>query len=160
MVVVALVVDVLVEVELELVVVEAGVVVVELPLGLVVVEEDEGAVVVVVEELELVPGVVVVVVVVDAGTWFETGTTPQGPLVPERCCTANGFLGWPALVEPRPMTATKAKAAAPPRTRDPTATGRMAATKRSRLVSLRRRRSSSGVSWVRWAKNEVSGAAA
>lgn len=118
------VVDVLVEVELEVVVVEDGVVVVELPLGLVV-EEDKGAVVVVVEELELVAGVVVVV---DAGTWLETGTTPQGPLVPERCGTANGFEGCPAWVVPRLMTATKAQAAAPPRTREPTATGRMAAT--------------------------------
>jgi hypothetical protein len=156
-VVVVVVVDVLVEVELELVVVEDGVVVVELPLGLVVVEEDEGAVVVVVEEFELVPGVVVVV---DAGTWFETGTTPQGPVVPERCGTANGFEGCPALVVPRLMTATNTTAATPPSTSEPTATGRMAAISRSRLVSLRRRRSSSGLSWVRWASHEVRGAAA
>jgi hypothetical protein len=142
----------------ELVVVEDGEeVVVEVPLEPVV---EDVEVVVVVDDVELPEVVVVVDVGGDAGTWVETGTTPHGPFDPERCCTEKGFEGCPALVEPKPMIATKMHVAAPPRTSDPTATGRIAATSRSRAVSLRRRRSRSGVRCVRWANHEVSGAAA
>jgi hypothetical protein len=55
---------------------------------------------------------------------FETGATPQGPVLPERWGTANGLVGLPACVVPRVSTARKNPAAAAPSTSVPTASGR------------------------------------
>jgi hypothetical protein len=147
----------LLDVVVVVVVVEVGtvVVVVELELELVVLP---ATVVDVLVEVELdvaepwLPTVVVVVVELDAecllATCFVTGT-PQGPLEPERCGRANGLLGCPGFTAPRPTTTMAAHAAAVPRTADPIATGRSAATRRSRACSLRLRCSSAGDNWVR-----------
>jgi hypothetical protein len=140
------------------------VVVVELEVDVVVVVVEADPVVVeVVESLGLLVvdvtvGLVVEVLVVDGV--LDTGTTPHGPTVPVRCGTAKGFVGLPGWVAPNPKTRSRTAATALPVRTEPTAAGLRTATRRSRADSLWRRRSSSGVSCVRWASQLVYGAVA
>jgi hypothetical protein len=122
----------------------------------------EGAVVEVVEPgvvvlLVVFPVVVVVVVDEDDG-WL---TSPKGPLSPGAGAgVLKGLLGRPGWLTPSASTMAKAAAPAAIVPRDPMATGRARAAMRSRLDSVRRRSSSSGVRCSCSSSHDIIGAEA
>ena len=129
---------------------------VELPGAVVVVGED-----VLVEVLEPVGTIDIVVdvtveVVVVLGS-LGCSTPPNRPESPvDRFCCWKGSSGWPGWAAPIASTTTKMPASAPVAI-EPTYTRRMARARRSLRSSELRRRSSSGVSCVRWFMIESSG---
>jgi hypothetical protein len=142
--------------ELDVVVVLGGTVVDVVVVDGAVVDVVEPGVVVV---LVVSPVPVVVVVVVDGDDgWL---TRPNGPLSPgPGCGVLKGLVGRPGWLTPSASTMAKAAAPAASVPRDPIATGRARAAMRSRLDSVRRRSSSSGVRCSCSSSHDIIGAEA